>query len=77
MTVFSQRNNRNNDLRREEVSNAIKITIINLLPDDKILDWSKLKQFADDNFKFAENGRKFSKQVENTVDKGRKWQKVL
>ena len=25
---------------------------------------------ADDNFKFDENGRKFSKQVENTVGKG-------
>ena len=43
---------------------------INSLPDDKILDWSKLKQFADDNFKFDENSRKFFKRVENTVDKG-------
>ena len=42
----------------------------NPLPDDKILDWSKLKQFADDNYKFDENSRKFSKQVENTVGKG-------
>ena len=31
---------------------------------------SKLKEFADDNFKFDENGRKLSKQVENTVGKG-------
>ena len=29
-----------------------------------------MKQFADDNFKFDENSRKFSKRVENTVDKG-------
>ena len=36
----------------------------------QILDWSKLKEFADDNFKFGENGRKLSKQVENTVEKG-------
>ena len=36
----------------------------------QILDWSKLKQSADDNFKFDENRRKFSKQVENTVGKG-------
>ena len=43
---------------------------LNPLPDDKILDWSKLKQFADDNFKFDENSRKFSRQVENTVGKG-------
>ena len=40
------------------------------LPDDKILDRPKLKQSADDNFKFGENSRKFSKQVENTVGKG-------
>ena len=44
--------------------------ILNPLPDDKILDWSKLKQFADGNFKFDENSRKFSKRVENTVSKG-------
>ena len=31
---------------------------------------SKLKEFADDNFKLIENGRKLSKQVENTVGKG-------
>ena len=37
---------------------------LNPLPDDK------LKEFADDNFKFDENGRKLSKQVENTVGKG-------
>ena len=34
------------------------------------LDSSELKEFADDNFKFDENGRKFSNQVENTVGKG-------
>ena len=43
---------------------------INPLPDDKILDRSKLKQSADDNFKFHENSRKLFKQVENTVGKG-------
>ena len=43
---------------------------LNPLPDNKILDWSKLKEFADDNFKFDENGRKLSKWVENTVGKG-------
>ena len=35
-----------------------------------ILDSSKLNEFADDNFKVDENGRKFSKWVENTVGKG-------
>ena len=29
-----------------------------------------MKQFADDNFIFDENGRKFSKPVENTVGNG-------
>ena len=29
-----------------------------------------MKEFADDNFKFDENGRKLSKQVENNVGKG-------
>ena len=30
----------------------------------------QLKDFAEDNFKFDENGRKLSKWVENTVGKG-------
>ena len=34
------------------------------------LNSSKMKQSADKNFKFDENSRKFSKQVENTVGKG-------
>ena len=40
------------------------------LPKRQILDASKLKEFAEDNFKFDEIGRKFSKWVENTVGKG-------
>ena len=43
---------------------------INRFPKRQILDPSKLKKFADDNFKFDENGRKFSKRVENTLGKG-------
>ena len=39
-------------------------------PKRQILDSSKLKEFADDNFHFDKNGRKFSKPVENTVGKG-------
>ena len=35
----------------------------------QILDSSKLKEFADDNSKFDENGRMFSEWVENTVGK--------
>ena len=36
----------------------------------KTLDSSKLKEFAEDNFKCHENERNLSKQVENTVGKG-------
>ena len=39
-------------------------------PKQQILDSSKLKEFADDNFKLDKNGRKFSKRVEKTVGKG-------
>ena len=35
-----------------------------------MLDSSKLKDFADDNFKFDENGRKFLNQIESPVGKG-------
>ena len=45
------------------------IHCINPFPNDKLYS-SKLKEFADDNFKFDENGRKLSKRVENTVGKG-------
>ena len=33
------------------------------------LDSSKLKEFADDNFEFDENGRKLAKRVEDTMGK--------
>ena len=36
----------------------------------QILDSSKLKEFAVDNFKFDKNYRKLSKHVENNVGKG-------
>ena len=39
-------------------------------PKQQILDCSKLKEFAGDNFRFNENGRNISKWVENTVGKG-------
>ena len=45
-------------------------TLHNPLPDNKILDWSKLKQIEDNIFKFDEKCRKFSKGVENMVGKG-------
>ena len=37
-------------------------------PKRQILDSSKLKEFADDNFRFDGNGRKFFKWEENTVE---------
>ena len=43
---------------------------VNPLPDDKILDSSKSKEFTDDNLKFDENGRKVYRWVENIVGKG-------
>ena len=39
-------------------------------PKRQILHPSKLKEFADDNSKFVENGKKLSKWAENTVGKG-------
>ena len=40
------------------------------IPKLQILGLSKLKEFADNNFKFDENDRNFFKPVENTVKKG-------
>ena len=48
----------------------IFVICLNSFPKGQILDFSKLKEFADDNFKFERNGRKFSKWIENTVEKG-------
>ena len=45
--------------------------VLNFLPNDEILDWFKLKEFANDNFIVDKNGRKFSNRVENTVGKGK------
>ena len=42
----------------------------NLLPNDKFLESSKLKEFAEDNSKFDENYIKFLKREENTAVKG-------
>ena len=43
---------------------------LNPSPNNKFLDSSKLKTFADNNFTFDENDRKFSKRVKHTVGKG-------
>ena len=39
-------------------------------PKQQVLDSSNLKELTDNNFELDENGRKFSKLVENTVGKG-------
>ena len=59
-------------MRIQLISNEPNHIILtyNPLPDDKILERSNLKQSADDNFKFNENSRKFSKWVGNTVGIG-------
>ena len=41
-----------------------------LFPKRQILATSELEEFVDDNFKFDENGRKFSKRVEKNCGKG-------
>ena len=46
------------------------VTVVKPFPKRQFLCSSKLKEFADDNFKFGENGRIFSKGVKNTVGKG-------
>ena len=46
------------------------LSCFNPFPKRQILDLSKLKEFADDSFRYEENGRKFSKRVGNTVGKG-------
>ena len=67
----------------EEKGNSVKNTLspsstlfsvphilVSPYPKGQILDFSEIKEFADDNFKFDENGRKFFKRLENTVEKG-------
>ena len=44
--------------------------MIQPFPKQIILDSSILKDLAVDNFRFDENGKKYSKRVENTVGKG-------
>ena len=50
---------------------------INPFPNDNILDWSKLKKFADDNFKFDENGWKFFNPLPHNNTFWRLWETSL
>ena len=47
-----------------------KLNEAETFPKRQNLDSLKLKEFADDNFKFDENARNFAKLVENTVRNG-------
>ena len=58
------------NLSLELVLFAIRKQVCKPFPKRQILHSSKLKEFADNNFKFDENGREFSKRVENTMGKG-------
>ena len=49
---------------------SMVLALVQPFPKRQIFNISKLKKFADDNFKFHENGGKFSIRVENTVGKG-------
>ena len=51
----------------------LKVLSILSFPNNKFLDFSKLKAFADDSFKVDGNDRKFSKRVANTVGKGERF----
>ena len=46
------------------------VNCLNPLPDDKILDWSKLKAFADDNLNVAKMMISLYDRVEKIVGKG-------
>ena len=56
---------------KDYVMNIWLLTLIfYLFPKQQILDSSKLKEFADNNFKFDENVRKFSKKDRKQEEKG-------
>ena len=44
--------------------------LFNTLPNDKILDWSKFKAFADDNIDVTQKLKFVLEMVENIVGKG-------
>ena len=50
---------------------ALLILLSNQLPDDKILDWSKLKQIAEDVLSAFKTGKKVPYRIKNIVRKGK------
>ena len=49
---------------------TLRVTCVYSLPNDKILDWSKLKAFADDKLNLAEKFKFALGRVENIMGKG-------
>ena len=47
----------------------IEIIYLDPFTNNRLYRFPKVKQFADDNFKFDEKGKKFYTRVENTVRK--------
>ena len=68
---FSLEESKINYLQKGKGLRYIRPCLYQPFPKQQVLDLSKLKEYADDNFKFDENDRKFSKWVENTVEKGK------
>ena len=49
---------------------AANLPFFNSLPNDKILDWSKLKALADNKMNVVENLKFVDGRIENIVEKG-------
>ena len=69
-TIHSLYSNILRAFETEQPNVALMVRFLNYFANDNILDSSKLEEFAEDNSKYQENGRKFSKRVESTVGEG-------
>ena len=54
----------------EHGSYMVPCEVSNSLQNDNLVDLSKLKEFADSDFKVDENDTKFYNKLENTIGKG-------
>ena len=75
LNIFSIPQNVFYPFKKKKINPHLRHFLFNLckclaLSQTTTLDASKLKAVTDHNFKFIENGKKLSKQVENTVGKG-------
>ena len=57
-------------LKKAKIKVKAYIAILNPLPDDKILEWSKLKQIADDILKCISNEKYEPYRVQKILRKG-------